>query len=184
MSIAPWVTEPPVDVEAVIDALEPIKDPWRPQSDGEADWAMGKLALVESELGAIEAQRAEWQQRLNDWHATVTRRPKARQALFVGYLTDYARRQREETNQATLTLPGGKVTSRRNPAKLLVSDPEAVLAWARHNAVEVVKEVVRLDELRRAVSVQNGRPVSRDGEVVAGLDVEPAHTSYSVKVAK
>jgi phage host-nuclease inhibitor protein Gam len=145
---------------------------------------MGRLALTESELAAIEAQRAEWQLQLDDWHDAVMRRPMKRRALFVGWLTDYARRQRDETGGATLTLPGGRVTSRRNPAKLVVTDPEAVLAWARQCAVEVVKEVVRLDELRRAVSVRDGRPVSRDGEVVAGLDVEPEHVSFSVKVAK
>jgi ribosomal protein L13E len=184
--IAPWITEPPdVDVEALVDALDPqesVKEPWYIQSPGDAEWAMGRLSLTESELAGIEAQRSEWQQQLDDWHDAVMRRPMKRRALFVGWLTDYARRQREETGTATLTLPGGKVTSRRNPAKLLVTDPEAVLAWARQCAVEVVKEVVRLDELRRMVSVRAGRPVSQDGEVVAGLDVEPEHVSYSVKV--
>jgi hypothetical protein len=34
------------------------------------------------------------------------------------------------------------------------------------------------------VVVRDGRPVSQDGEVVAGLDVEPEFTSYSVKVAR
>lgn len=180
--IAPWINEPDVDVEAILDAEEPAKDPWYPQSAGEADWCMGKLALVESELDAIEAQRTEWQLQLDDWHATVTRRPTKRRELFVGYLTDYARRQREETGVATLTLPGGKVTSRRNPAKLVVADPEAVLAWARACAGEVVKETLFLDRLRRMVVVRDGRPVSQDGEVVAGLDIEPEHVSYSVKV--
>jgi hypothetical protein len=181
--IAPWITEPDVDVEAILDAEKPVDDPWYPQSAGEADWCMGKLALVESELDAIEAQRAEWQLQLDDWLVTVTRRPKKGRELFVGYLTEYARRQREETGTATLTLPGGKVTSRRNPAKLLVTDPEAVLAWARACAVEVVKQVVRLDELRRVVSIRDDLAVSRDGEVVAGLDVEPEHVSFKV-VAK
>ncbi len=182
--IAPWVTEPDVDVEAIIDAQEPVKEPWYPQSDGEADWCMGKLALVESELAAIEAQRSEWQRRLNDWWADATKAPARRHAFFAGRLEDYAQQRRKETNQATLTLPGGKVTSRRNPAKLLVTDAEAVLAWARACAVDCIKEVVRLDELRRAVTVRDGRPVSRDGEVVAGLDVEAEFTSYSVKVTK
>lgn len=184
MSIAPWTTEPQVDVDALIDAPESVKEPWYPQSAGEADWCMGKLALARSELHAIDAQRLEWQEKLDAWYADVTRQPDDRQRFFTGRLEDYARRQREATGGATLTLPGGKVTSRRNPAKLLVSDPEAVLAWARQCAVEVIKEVVRLDELRRAVTVRDGRPVSRDGEVVAGLDVEPEFTSYSVKVAK
>lgn len=192
MTIAPWVTEPPsVDVEAIIDAEDdrpavekPVKDPWYPQSLGDAEWCMNRLSLVESELGAIEAQRAVWQHQLDDWHATVTRRPIKRQALFTGWLTDYARRQREETGTATLTLPGGKVTSRRNPAKLVVTDHQIVIDWAKDCDVPVIKETLLLDRLRRIVVVRDGRPVSNDGEVVSGLDVEPEYTSFSVKVAK
>jgi hypothetical protein len=67
---------------------------------------------------------------------------------------------------------------------VIVTDHQVVLDWAKDCDVPVIKETLLLDRLRRMVVIRDGRPVSQDGEVVAGLDVDPEFTSYSVKVAR
>jgi hypothetical protein len=180
------LAEPPDDL------IEPIATVarWRAGDDNDAEWAMRMRAAAGRELDAIRDQAAAWRERIDSWEQQQTRDPARRCDLFDFLLADYARRERLAGGRATIALPSGKVTTtKKDAAGYKITDPDAVVEWAKQEAPEeaivttskpVHAEVVKL---LRAVQTEDGWvAVDQSGAVVRGVEVIPPGSISSPKV--
>jgi hypothetical protein len=157
---------------------------WRIDSMGEAEWAMAHYADHEQAIVDATRQAHEWQERLMEWLESERKRHVDSLTFFAGALEDFARRRREDDPKAkTLHLPSGEVKSRSVAARVVVADETVLLPWLRENAPHAIKEAVSVSELRRLATVADDRAVV-EGEILPGVEVEPASVSYSISAAK
>ncbi len=175
-TMPPWV-----DDETLLDAEES----WSISSYGEAEWSMAKVSTVDAELARIDQQYEEWLQRLDNWRNAAVRPLQERREFFVGHLSDYLRRLRQENpRKKSLPLPSGKVSSRHQQPRAVIVDEAAVIEWARasdHAEVIRVVESVRLDDLRKLVKVDGEKVVDPStGDVLPGVAVEAERLSVTV----
>jgi phage host-nuclease inhibitor protein Gam len=175
-TMPPWV-----DDETLLDTEES----WSVQSYGEAEWACAKVAAVDAELARLDQQYEEWLERLNDWRNAAVKPLQQRREFFAGHLADYLRRLREaDPRTKSLSLPSGKVSSRITPARPVVVDEAAVIAWVHasdHAELVKVAEFIRLSELRKFVVVDGEKVVDPStGDVLPGVAVEPEHLNVTV----
>jgi hypothetical protein len=141
--------------------------------DGQAEWAMRKLAAAEAELEELRLRAEDWKERIQAWFDQAARRPQRSAAFFTGHLESYAVARREATGAATVTLPSGVVrTSGRKPAAEVADAREVAslldraavgaesVAWKK--ALDAVESEnlwrwepkVSIGELRRLVHVE------------------------------
>lgn len=141
--LAPIECEPFTDEELMTALLEPAAADAFPgvarassysiPDDGQADWALRKLAQARAERDAIEARRRDYLAPVEAWYARqlaatgVERRIARWQAL----LEDYALRRREATGEATAWLVAGKLATTSSKARPKIADDAAVVAWAK-----------------------------------------------------
>lgn len=118
---------------------------WSITDDGSAEWAMRKLAQIESRRAEIDSQAAAWIAEIRDWQTGETRRLDQRAGFFRYHLTEYAGAYRalDPKRNKTLRLPSGKVSSTETSPKAKVADQDAVAAWLRgHLPGDLVDELV------------------------------------------
>jgi phage host-nuclease inhibitor protein Gam len=124
--------EDPIDGDILIDIAEEDDatkwSPWTVTDLSSADWAMSKVAEAEEELARVgeyaEAQIA----RIKAWQASASAPYERTRAFFTDRLLAYAHQVRTDRAK-TLSLPSGKVTSRRVAARPVVADEEALVEW-------------------------------------------------------
>lgn len=163
--------------------------------DQKAMWAMRKLRAVRQKVAENERIAAEEIERIKAWLAEANSAHERDLNYFTGLLTDYAARQRAEHDRKSIVLPHGKVSSRRGTTKIVVSDAEAFLAWAKaNNHLDLirVKEEPSLSAIKDAFPPQESpldaelpeerMVITADGEIVAGLTAQPSSITYSVEV--
>lgn len=136
---------------------------WAPSDDSGAEWAMRHLVAANIDLGQLEAQAAEWAERIQAWFQHRARPLQAKVALFDGLLCGYALDVRTSTagKVKSVTLPSGLVRTTSTPALAVVADPDVLLAWAHRlppaEQAELVKvvhiEEVQVSKLRQATVV-------------------------------
>lgn len=116
-----------------------LAGPWRVQSDGAAEWAMGKYATAVATLVQLKQQRDDWLAMVARWFEEATT-PVARTAqFFAGQLEEYAiaRRnaseldKRGEPTAKTLQLVTGRVTTRGTKHQIVVESEHDVIEWAK-----------------------------------------------------
>lgn len=137
--------------------------------DGQADWALRKLARAKAERGAIDAQHREYLAPIQAWYSRqlAATRVDARIARWEALLEDYALRRREETSEATVWLAAGSISTTASKARPTIADPEAVVAWAQQfyegdddlDAVVKVTSAPMIGEIKKRVSLAE-KPVS------------------------
>lgn len=165
-TLTPWIEPDPPEAARITELLEtdpelptfhPELRSWVPDTLGKAEWAMAKLANAERLLDALGVQRTEFIDRINAWY-TAAARPLARTVDFFSMgLQRYALEHRRVTGQATVAVPSGKVGTRKAPARVLVDDEAAVIAWARQlDRVQCIrsKESIVMAELTKLVTVK------------------------------
>lgn len=162
-SLPPSLLSPGSDVEEWVGDLATAEDSlperaqaWRIDGTGSAAWAMAHVARAEAALDDLTAQAVEWYGRIDAWLVHESAPHRRTKEFFEGQLQRYALDRREADPKArTLTLPDGKVSTTAKGAKVIVTDEDAVLAWARINAPEAVKKkevtTLGLTELRAYV---------------------------------
>lgn len=126
---------------------------WSVCDTGSAEWAFRRLAHAEALIEDRRAAAKEFKAQIDRWLKSEIARPLRSVTFFTGQLEAYARRRREEEGEKTTTVPSGKVTSRRNPARLEVTDDQAVVAFRDFlpDAAVKAKWSPVVDELKKAV---------------------------------
>lgn len=173
------------DPEVVDAGVDP---PWEISSDGEASWALRKIAEASVDLerlqGAAEFEIARYQRWLAEASEPLTRRT----SFFTSKLIEYRRRLEDENPDLALTykLPDGALVRRAGRAKTTVTDEDAFCAWA----IECAPDALALRPLTSSLTRSDRFEVSESGalvevstgEVVPGVQVSVGSPSYGVKV--
>lgn len=174
---------------------------FRVHDHGSAEWAMRHLREADAYLEEVQAQADQWIREVQEWANREARRPLATRAYMEALLRDYgARRRAEDPGAATIRLPSGVIETTARKAAVKVTDPDAVLAYAKEHAplvVEVIpatervtaraaKELGKITEDRvqeegsdREVVVRSF--VDATGKPVPGMEVEPPRLDVRVK---
>lgn len=114
---------------------------FRVTDDGAAAWAMERLAEIRAEARIKEALSREQMDRITMWLEGEIKPLTARAAYFESLLADYARKQREEKDRKTITLPHGKVATRFTQPKFNIND-EIFVPWAAEHAPHLLRTKV------------------------------------------
>ena len=118
-----------VEIPNPLDEVDPQK-PFHIKDDGTANWAMQKLVALRAQMDErvkiADAEKA----RLDAWLEEVNKHFKTKADYFERLLTDYAMRQRQFHDRATIPLTHGKLAARLGQPKWHV-DVDEFLAWAK-----------------------------------------------------
>ncbi len=176
--LPPALLSPGSDVEEWVgelatsepDALPERIQSWRIDGTGSAAWAMAHVAQAEAALseftdlavvwyGRIDEQRDAAKAVIDEWLVKETAPLRRTLNYFTGQLERWALDQREaDPRKKSVTLPSGKVQTTAKSAKVVVTDEDAVIEWAKANAPEAVKQKVvvgiGLTELREKVKAR------------------------------
>lgn len=161
-----------------------LRERFRIRNDDMAAWAMRKLVEAEAKAAALAATAQvevdAAQARIaatRAWLEVVTAEPKRSVGYFTGLLDEYARDEREGADRKSFTTPYGRVTTTEVGGGWQ-TDADAVIAWARVNAPELVQETTTTTFLlaeakkRRDWEVVDGQVVVKaTGETVPGIKV-------------
>lgn len=131
---------------------------------GLAEWAMRHVAEINANEVALEAQRVEWQQRIDAWHAAMTKRLAARRAFLDHHLCEYAAEHRalDPKRNKTLHLPSGQVSSTESKPSIMVGDADRVVGWVE--ATFVPAERGDLVKITKAPIVAGLKALAHIGE--------------------
>lgn len=116
---------------------------WTITDDGAAEWAMRLLAAKQAEVDELAVKRDDWIDRIVAWFDHGAKGPQRTIAHFEALLERYAAERYEATKAATLSLPSGKVSSRKVGGAVDVVDAAAVVEWIRENLPDQVADLVK-----------------------------------------
>lgn len=132
-------------------------------------------AMVQPEIDRLEA-----------WATTQDRPLADRAARLEAAVKDYAVSRRTATGGRvkSIATPFGEVRTRESAAGWEVADADALLAWAKVHAPDLVKvteSVVKADANRAVLVTDDGDVVTKaGGELVPGVKAKPRVLSASV----
>lgn len=112
--------------------MPPRSEPWRPDNDRAAEWAMAQCVAATAAIDAAEADAQEWRDRISETLRQRTRQHRRRLAFFSQVLEEYALawHDRDPRANKTLSLPSGKVTTTTPQTPTVkIADPAVVRAW-------------------------------------------------------
>jgi hypothetical protein len=161
---------------------------FRVDSDELAAWAMRKLRAATVKKTRNAAIASEEIARIQRWLEQANAPAVREIGYFEGLLRDYGVNCRLDPadGRKTVSLPGGKITTRPAPVSLKIDD-EAFLPWARVNRQDLikVKEEASVSAIKEAFSSQLGQTdtfVTEDGEIVPGVQAwQSDYPSVTVK---
>lgn len=165
--LPPALLSPSSDVEEWVgevataepDALPERVQAWRIDGTGSAAWAMAHVARAEAALADLTAQAVEWYGKIDEWLVNQSAPHRRTRAFFEAQLQRFALDQREaDPRKKSVVLLSGKVQTTAKAAKVIVTDENAVIEWAKVNAPEAVKTkevtTLGLTELRLQVKAR------------------------------
>jgi hypothetical protein len=198
--LATWVERrifddhtPPEVAEQVLPQTEahPLNG-WRPADAHQAEWAMAKLAHLETEIARLNREHDDWAENVEASRRGATRSLAYRARFFRDALTGYAIAWRDAApdERGTLHLPSGTVATtvpRKATIQLEPARTGELVAWlqaqdaervAEAKALKVVDPEPKIGGVRKLVEARKAGDdwVVIDpgtGEVVPGLTAYP-----------
>lgn len=134
----------PEDQEA---ELAPEVEAWHIRSVPEAEWAMRLLAALQKEADAVGEQAGLFRDQIDWWERDQLRPILRKLDFFRDHLEAYALELRELTGKKSLALPSGQVTTHATKARVVITDPEAFMAWLEGQPEEVQLVCLKKPEL-------------------------------------
>lgn len=159
---------------------------WDINDIGGADWALRKIAALQSQNDEINKFADQERERIASWESKETESNNDRISFFEMKLSEYLNQLRKDDPKARIKAPHGTVGTRKIPDKWEYSS-EAVEELKKLGMTEFVriKEEVDKAAFKKSVSViEGGRIVNSDGEVIEAVKVIPQGEKLSVKVEK
>lgn len=171
---------PPVEVEAE-------STTFKIETDELAVWAARKLREAEAECGRIHMTGDAEVDRIHRWQDEALKKPLRDMEFFRGALIDYRIRLEEQQpgRDGTYRIPGAKLYRRKLPDRLLVTNDQTLLQWAKEQDFpDVVKttEKVLLPQLKTMVEVKGDVVIGPEGDVVPGVEWDVRGDVYDVKL--
>lgn len=175
---------------------------YRIRTEGHASKAMWNWRAATADVETIEALYMTELATLNRWRDDALAAPKRRARFYEVHLVRWLRgRQALNPNRKSLPYPGGKIRSRAGSVGVEIVDKPAFVAWAAAKP-EVAAACLRYQTepdiliaasgdkvypgLKSILAEKDGDLVAllhddTDGEVIPGINVDRAETSYWVE---
>lgn len=176
------MTTIPHPLDAVLER-DDTTEPFRVHDDGAAEWAITRL----HEIRAAQREKQQFAQaeldRIAVWLAEEQKPLEAKAAYFVSLLEDYARRQREENDRKTVSLPHGKVATRFTQPKFNIND-DLFIPWATENAPHLLrfKAEASVTSMREHLLIDGNKVVEpQTGQLVEGVVATAPELSITIK---
>lgn len=172
-----YADDPPPLSAAEVDALV------------EAGWHLRRIRSLRARRDEVVALYDREITRINEWRATEVAKLEVRIDWHEAPLRQLSERLHEaDPKRKTISLPDGSLNLRvPEKPQVFVSDPDALLEWARENAPSLLPEPKRINvtDLRReAVGYKDGRVVlTSTGELVPHAKAEVPEPTWSCRTA-
>lgn len=144
-------------------------------SEEKANWYLGKLHAIDSEIALVQGQAAEIVKRLQSQREQLDRQ-------FGSNLQQYAKSLLTGTHKSVQFLYG-TCSWRKVPRSAKVSDEQAaidyVLSTQSVNADLVTFKTIKLLDKKAYVAL-----MKEDGEKLPGIEITPERESFSIKFAE
>lgn len=157
------------------------REPWTIKDDGEAEWAMKKIAEAKSDTerwAAYYAEQLEKIRKANEWHI----------AFMEAALRDYFDRVPHRATKLSekYALPSGELVLKQQEPEW-THDDAALLEWCKENGLTElvkVKESVSWADLKKRLTVSEGGLVydRETGEAVDAVTCTPREPKFSVNL--
>lgn len=153
-------------------------------NDTDLQVALRRYKSKEAEAARNKAVAAAEIARVNEWLVDANASANDEMGRLKVLIEEYALRVRKEENRMSISLPDGKVATRKVNATIDVEDEESVVRWAeangRLNWVKVKKSVVK-DAAKEGLDLTGEVPVdSLTGEIIEGLSVKSEGVSVTI----
>ena len=148
-----------------------------------AEWAVRKIASYE----AVKREAEDLAKKRIDQIKTWLENEKATNDKQIEYLSElvrpFAEDKLKDAKKRSLKLPCGTIGFRKAQPKFDF-DNDKLLPWAKENAPEQVetKENVKWGELKKTLAFEQGKAITKDGEVVPGVMVAEQPDNFYVQV--
>ena len=156
--------------------------------DGQATWALRKLAQSQSRIDDVLLRAAEEIDRIERWVEIATKSDTNTVNYFTERLTSYVKRVRETDGRKTLVLPDGNVSSRETKDRFKVENASAFIAWAESaGRPDLYRSKFEPDvaEIKNHVRYSGLEVIeSSTGETIPGLVHVEGGISVTVEVSK
>lgn len=177
-----------VDEEAEKLGINISDEKYHIMGDSQANFFLRRLSELEAENQKInemcDAEIQAFVDKVNKFRESKLKTNKGTMDYFNTLLEKYAHSQLDGTKKKSLKLPFGTLQFRTSPEKLNYVDPEVVLKMLQNNNMnELVRTKTEIDKtnLKKAINIIDGKAYL-NGVELAGVEVEPPQTSFSVKI--
>jgi hypothetical protein len=172
------------NLDDFLDSAQPItSDDFIVDNLDKAEWAVRKIASYEAAKREAEDLAKKRIDQIKAWLDSE----KATNDKQIEYLSElvrpFAEGRLKDAKKRSLKLPCGTIGFRKAQPKFDF-DNDKLLPWAKVNVPDQVetKESVKWGELKKTLAFEQGKAITKDGEVVPGIMVTEQPDSFYVKV--
>lgn len=147
-----------------------------------ADWAVRKINRYRAEIEKAKAEATNQTEKINKWLAAVTEENQRQVDFFQSLLAPFADQRLTGEKKRSVKLPSGTIGFRKAGPKF-EQDDKLLLPWAKSNTPDLVEtvETVKWDELKKTITVKDGKAISPDGEIIPGITATERPDTFYVK---
>lgn len=161
------------------DELEKIKESWKINNLGTADWAFEQLQRTDEEF----KERTEYAEKQIEKYQTFVKREKEtaenKKTFLKLKLEEYLKQRRNEDPKFILKTAQGSANYRKSK-KWDYGDEKELINFLKENELTDfvrTKEEVNKSDLKKAVKVmKDGQVVTKDGEIIEDINVIDVET--------
>lgn len=173
----------PHALDAEILKERPDSAPFRIEDDSAADWAVSRLADVRHEVKALELMATRELERIKTWRDSQIKALESKSTFFTSLLEDYARRQRNDADRKSISVPHGKISTRFTQPKFEIND-EVFMPWALEHAPQLVrvKQEPSVSAMREHLVIDGTKLIDpQTGAIVEGAVATLPELSITIK---
>jgi hypothetical protein len=105
------------------------------------EWVLEKMQACDADIASLEMRRRAICANIDSQVAALRKRRQWLDMRFLSDLRAFAAEALLGSKSKTLTTPFGRLSFRRTPARIVVTDGDAAIAWAEREVPEAVKTV-------------------------------------------
>lgn len=148
------------------------------------NWAFRKIMAYNSKRAELEALARAEIERIQSWLAQESKQINDGISFFEALLTEYAVIQREVDPKFKASTPYGKISFRKQQPQWEYQEETVIqsLKDAGLNDLIRVKEEPNKVEIKKSLTVVDGRAVDQDGQIIDGITIIERPDKVEIKV--
>ena len=158
-----------------------------------AEWCMEKLAEKQAEREQIEEQYQKMISRYEKWRNDSVEKLDADEGYFKELLRPWAQEQLVNSKKKSVNLPSGRIGFRAGSEAFVIKGVQVektnadLLKFVKQAGTDFieVKESVKWGDYKKTLkTLDDGRVVTADGEIIPDMKVEQGEPKFYVEVRK